>query len=253
MSDYDYTKNDVPFDESPDDFLIGNVASAADKDVDAVEKDNRFLQVPPGEQVLQLVGFMALPAPRYFKCFVNGQMTGFSSHAVAPKFALASNPKATISDNFVLPPADAAGLQAYFHGIPESSTEPGVPSKMQAGIMGNRFSHFINRLGFVWGPGQNFPVEAQRLGNWKGRLIGAKVKAGNGTYKAKDGTERDRNNSIEWFSYKKVDGAGAPATVPLLPGGQGPRQGNGQAVQSRPAVNVVPVPVSVGSAGLDVI
>jgi hypothetical protein len=208
--------SDERYEENPDDFLLGNCLSQAEKDADAIEKDNRFLPVPPGEQILVVAGFFGAPQGAYHKVFVGGVLTGFDAYAVSVKFALASNPKATISDRFILPPSGDAATKAYFCGVPEASGDrAGTPSKMPAGILGNRFAHFINRLGYTWGPGQPFPLEAQRLGSWKGRMIRAEVKAGAGTYKAKDGTEKSRDNSIAWFSYKvAAPGSAAP------PGGQ---------------------------------
>lgn len=221
---------DERYEENPDDFLLGNCMSQAKKDADGIELENKFLPVPPGEQLLTVAGFFGAPQTGYHKVFVNGVLTGFDAFAVSVKFALASNPKATISDRFILPPTDPTALKAYFHGVPEASGDKaGTPSKMASGILGNRFAHFINRLGYQWGPGQPFPLEAQRLGAWKGKLIKAEVKKGEGTYPAKDGTQKSRDNSIVWFSYKPAPAGSTATTVATPPssGGQPGSNGNG--------------------------
>lgn len=245
MSDYDYTS--VPFDENPDDFLIGNVANAADKTAEQIELENRFLSVPPGKQTLEVLGFFGPPEKGYQRVFVNGQLVGFEAYSVSVKFGHASNHRETITDRFVLPPGDAASLKAYFHGVPEARENgigSGKPSKMAPGILGNRFAQFIHRLGFVWPLGGAFPVEAQKIGNWKGRKVNALVKAGSGTYKAKDGSEKARDNQINWFSYEPFTGtvlrAAAPGTVRNLPG-----------LASAPQPELAAA--AVADAGLDVI
>jgi len=209
---YDYTADDrVPFDENPDDFLIGNVG-AGDKSADQIEQENYFAPVPAGEQELVVVGFTGAPKSAYHKVFVNGQIVGFTAFSVGVKLGMPENPKRTVTDFFTLPPEDAKQRQAYYYGVPENKDVPGTPSKLQAGVDGNRFSHFIARLGFDFPPGGTLPQEAQRLGNWKGRKIVATVIAGSGTYTGRDGKERQRDSKVKWFSYK-------PAGSPIAQGG----------------------------------
>jgi hypothetical protein len=222
--DYDYTRdNSIPFDDDPDSFLLGGV-TAPDKTAEQIEEENAW-GVPPGEHLFEVVGFTGAPVKSFHKVFVNGQLTGFEAYSVGVRLGLASNPRRTITDFFVLPPEDPKAAHSYYHGVPEDRLNAGHASKLQAGIDGNRFSHFINRLGFPFPPGGTLPVEAQRLGGWKGRRVLATVSPGTGTYIGRDGKERQRDGRIKWFSYKP-----APA------GEQMGQAAQGQA-GSRPAVD----------------
>jgi hypothetical protein len=229
----DWTQDNIV--DDPSAYLLGNCMSDAEKDTDAIEKENRFLPVPPGEQLLVIAGFFGPPKSFYHKVWLNGVPTGFEASVVAVKLALASNPRATLSDRFTLPPRSPDGIKAYFHGVPAVTQGPdeGKPSKMQAGILGNRFQHFINRIGFPWGPGQPFPLEAQNMLGWRGRMVLCDIKKGDGTYKTKDGIEKPRDNSVAWFTYKPAP-AGSVA-VTAAPSG-GPAAG-AEFIRPNPAAN----------------
>jgi|GEM_PF-3852282 len=207
---YDYTREDhVPFDENPDDFLIGNV-TAGDKSAEEIEKENSFSTVPPGDHLLVVSGFRDAPQKGYFKVNVNGQFVGFEAYSVKVRFALPNDPKCTIDDFFLLPPEGRDALNAYYNGVPEG--------KKQAGWAATKFVHFINRLGYPFPPGAPLPESARRLGNWKGRAIHALVEAGKGSYKDKDGNDRPRGPQIKPFSYRVSE-----ATL----GGHGPQGSTG--------------------------
>ena len=242
---YDYTRDDVPFADNPDDFLIGNVTGGA-KSADEIEKENSFSQVPPGEHLLVVAGFAEPPKPTHQKVTLDGQLSSFATHSVRVRLALPDNPKCTINDFFLLPPDDPKQQQAYFNGLPEG--------KKQAGWSAAKFVHFINRIGFPWGPGEPMPEAARRLGNWKGRTVIATIEAGNGTYKDDQGNERQRGPQVKSFSYRKSDGApaagaavgGAARTThaghsagrPAMAGaGAGGNSGGGRGVHADAAVN----------------
>lgn len=225
MSEHDYTAEDFA---NPDDFLIGDV-TAGDKSADQIEAENYFAPVPPGEQRLVVVGFTGAPQNGYHKVFVNGQLVGFNAYSVGVKLGMPGAPKRTVTDFFTLPPDNPRDLNAYYYGVPESREKPGTPSTLQPGVDGNRFSHFINRLGFNFPPGGKLPPEAQKLGNWKGREIVATVIAGTGTYTGRDGKERPRDSKVKWFSYK-------PAGTPIAPAASAGQPSSRPAARPAPAM-----------------
>jgi hypothetical protein len=196
--EYDYTRGDdiatdddsgVPF--GTDDYEIKGSA-IADQSADEIERQNSFREIPPGDHLLVVVGFRGSPEEKSSEVIVDGSRVTFRAAMVRVKLALVGDLNATIEDSFLLLPDDRAYNNAYFKGVPVGKKEPGWQAK--------KFAHFINRIGFTWLPGQPLPTEAKRLGNWKGRKVGATIIDG-GTYQTNTGETKKSWNKIKPFSY----------------------------------------------------
>lgn len=192
MPTYDYTKDDIP-PESAEDFTIADVTASA-KSADQLEAENGFQEVPPGDHLLIVKGFVGPPQPDCQKVFVNGRLVSYNTHVIKVIFMLPDQPRATVRDSFRLPPASPGDLHAYYEG--KSKPEDKSPRFDAA-----KFLHFISRLGWPYPPGGKLPEEARALRNWKGRAIHATVVPGR-PWVGNDGKERQGFNSIKLFSYR---------------------------------------------------
>jgi hypothetical protein len=196
---------------SPEDdvenFEIADV-SAPTATADDIEKNNGFREVPPGDHILVVKGFRGPVESDSYRVKVGEQLRSYTSHSVRVTFCLPGDPRATVEDYFILPPANPSELEAYYRGVPTDKPD------QTPGNAANKFYHFISRLGFPYPPGGKLPDGARRLGNWKGRAIGASVVDG-GTYTDKSGATKKGWNKVKYFSYRPADHqAHGPQTIP---------------------------------------
>ena len=212
MPGYDYTReDDAVYDsiapgssapsESPDDFVIAAPAESY-KTAEEIEAESVFRDIPPGEHELVVCGF-SKPKLERKDVYVNGKRASYSAYSVLVKLCLADDPRAQISDYFILPPATASELPAYLHGSKG-------PEGKGAGFMASKFYYFIQRIGFVYPKGGLLPAEALRLGNWKGRRIIATVEAGKPYFDAVTGENKPGKPSVKLMSYRPASGSNQP-------------------------------------------
>jgi hypothetical protein len=237
MAEYDYTKDDVPFNvpgEDVDNFMLPDVA-APQQTAEEIEKSNGFRDIPPGDHILVVQGFRGGPEPVQHTVQVNGQIASYNTYSIKVKFSLPTDPRATVEDYFVLPPADQGELTAYYRGVPTDKTN------QTPGMAANKFYHFIGKLGFPYPPGGKLPEAARKLGNWKGRAIAATIVDG-GNYTDKDGNHKKAFNKIKFWSYRQANHENnGPGSIPgSIPG-------------STPAVHAgrQSVAAATAAAGLD--
>lgn len=209
-NDYDYTKGDsVPFGSPDDDLDAFELPSAAApvRTAEDIEKENSFREIPAGDQILVVAGLAEAPSEDHHRVQMpDGTIGAFVSYSIRVKFHLPNDPRATISDFFVVPPADPGHLAAYFDGIePNKSGQYNPNSK---GLAASKFYHFLGRLGFPYAPGENLPPAATKVSNWKGRAIIATVVEGN-EYVGRDGKPKKGRNQIKFFSYRQTPGSAA--------------------------------------------
>lgn len=262
----DWTQSDG-FDPSGDgsdidNYDIGEVA-ASNQTADEIAKANAYPEIPPGEQILIMGGFAAPPKEQLCKVILDGQLASYDSAMVNVIFHTPGNPKATVRDMFLLPPADARQMRAYHYGLAIDPKTQQAYTDAKPGRDSNKFFHFIGRLGFSYPAGGKLPAEARRLGNWKGRAIIATVRAAK-PYTGKDGTQKDGFPSIKFYSYKPAPNgavAGGGANTTANNNGASTHAGNGNSAATstphgRPATQAAGQLAGVGagagaSNGLD--
>lgn len=198
---HDYTREDAPYDDQSeiDDYVIAG-AAAPPKTAEQIQKENVFVEIPPGEYLLRVHSIPERPKSDFYKVNLDNRLMSYQSDSARVKFCLPDNPKATIEDYFVFPPNDDAEMKAYWQGVP--------PGKTAAGFAANKFYQFIGALGFPYPAGGRLSEEGRTLRNWKNRIIRVTVIAGQAYIDKKTGLEKPGRNQIKLFSY--------------LPGGDGP-------------------------------
>jgi hypothetical protein len=211
-AEHDYTRDGtdgVPFDSDPADYRIGDVQAPEDRDADKIERENGFRTIPPGRHVLVVRGFRDQPEEKYYPVMLSGRQSGFTAAQVKVRLSLPNDPRATIEDIFLLPPADPREHAAYWHGVPDGQN--------QGGFQANKFLHFIERLGFPFPAGGRLHPDGQHLRNWIDRPIVAEVKDGD-YYKDSEGNSKKGFNKVKLFSYERH----VPGTATRSPAGAGP-------------------------------
>jgi hypothetical protein len=210
---YDYTSDDrKPVDVNAliDAFEIPDVA-AIDKTADEIDGERAFAEVPVGTHDLVITGFLikkgeSSPFQRIKKDqYLDGVRYSLDTYAIAVKYALLSNPRYQVTDNFWLPPSDAKLLRVYYEGSKAPDSKPAG-----RGFMANKFYQFIDRLGFPYPKGGSLPKEARMVKNWIGRTIRATIVAGDAMTDQTTGEERPGRNQVKPFSYEKC---GSPKTA----------------------------------------
>lgn len=229
MSDYDYTASNNGVDA--DEYAIGAFTPPA-KSADEIAKENGFRDIPPGEHILVVSSVVINPAQCFNVVMPNNQVANYLANTATVRLSMPNDPRASITDGFTLPPDNPDHHEAYNQG--GTPAKPGIDPKTskpykvgQAGMAANKFVHFMDRLGFVDAEG-NLTAAGKKPSNWKGRAIKAKVKAGFGTYKDKEGVEKPSRANIQMFSYERADAAAMNAVSG--PSGSSTGSGNRQAV-----------------------
>jgi hypothetical protein len=198
---HDYTQDDVPF-GNVDDFALPN-ALAVDKTSEQIADENSFKPIPVGEHVLMVHSIPEIPQITLVKVMADGAIDSFESYALRVKLCLPDDPMSTIEDYFRCPPGNPQQRRAYVDGV--AFKKDGTPGNGKPGFDANKFYNFIGAIGFDYPPGGMLPPEALILGNWKGRLVRAKVVPGTAYRKPGDTEDRQGRNQIGLFSYERVD------------------------------------------------
>lgn len=215
-ADYDYTRDDSGDSEG---YAIRSFVPPT-KTADDIAKENGFRDIPPGKHVLDVAN-VTIKQPELFRVLLDGKLTSFLSATATVRLSLPSDPRASIMDNFILPPDNPAEARAYSEGKKPADSKPGS-KEGQAGMPCNKFYHFADRLGIVDAATGNLTAAGSVPSKWKGRAIVATVKAGSGTYVAKDGTVKAGMPNIQMFSYEKADAAAMSGRPAAAAGGRQP-------------------------------
>ncbi len=229
-TDYDYTADDRAILDAEanaggiDDFTFGGggvVETTADE-LEAQQKAREFREVPLGDHLLEIVGFLKEPKLQRKEAYVNGRRISYSAYSVVAKFAMPDDLNAQVTDYFLLEPSDPQGLIAFTQG----SAKPDGKTK---GFMATKLYHFLERIGFHVVKGQRLPDAALRLGNWKGRQAWASIIPGDPYYDATEAREKPGRNQIKLFSYRPASspppsaipavGLASPSARPAMPPG----------------------------------
>lgn len=233
----DYTTEADPYDlEIAADFM-------ADKDAEQIEQENSFREIPPGEHLLRVIGVSGLKRDEpihqeFFEVYVEGKKASYDAHKLNVRFCLADDSGAQITDMFVVPPGNPKQREAYLHGSKN-------PDGKGAGFWANKFTHYIQRLGWSFGAGEPIPAEACRTANWKGKLVMATVIAGT-PYEDKQTREmKDGRAQIKSFSYRAVGDNAEPQ--PSARPATRPSPAPAPAAKPRPAANPATVPKGLSS------
>lgn len=189
-------------------FLIGECVTPEGYDANRIEVENSDREPPPGEHVFLCVGIVGEPKQQQVNVFVDKYSAHFFAMNIGVKFVLESDPGASVTDYFTLPPLDPSQHRAYFRG---SDKQDGLRPGNQA----NKFVHFIERLGFPWPAGSPMPIEARNPNNWKGRRIIATSRPSYQkiTTNSQTGLEETKlvRANFKWFSYRSAyDANGQP-------------------------------------------
>lgn len=180
-NDYDYTKEETPFDANPgDDYEISEGAVAPTATAEDIERDSGFKPIPVGkEQELIVIGFLVTkdsktPVVHQYKdCFFGSRRESFEVDVVTVKLALVSDQSCQVLERFVLPPGDPHGTKCYLESTSKPDGKPGLK-----GFDAKKTFHFLERLGYVWPRGGKLPEDARKLKNWIGKKIIADIVQG---------------------------------------------------------------------------
>jgi hypothetical protein len=212
---YDYTKDSQDDSEG---YAIRSFVPPT-KTADEIAKENGFRDIPPGKHVL-VVAAVTIKAPELFRVMLGGKLTSFLSATATVRLSLPSDPRASIMDNFILPPDNPAEARAYSDGHKPAGNGPNAKDG-QAGLPCNKFYHFADRLGIVDAATGNLTAAGSVPTKWKGRAIVATVKAGSGTYTdKKTGEVKAGMPNIQMFSYDRADAAAVGARLDAAQGGR---------------------------------
>lgn len=216
---YDYTQQTAA--SEAESFQIGRVK--ATKSADQIEQeaaDREYRQIPVGDHILTVAGFVKAPEPKQRNCYVDGVARQYTVYQVGVRLALEGDPQAQTVEWLDLPPYQDSDLNCYLYGSKNSDGR-------NAGFGASKFFQFIGRLNPAWHvePGQELPDDALTLGNWMRRRVVATIETGKvekdpATQAPKvnpnTGLPFEPRNQVKLFSYKAVDGGGAgrPASAP---------------------------------------
>lgn len=172
-------------------------AFVPEKSADEVAAQNGRRDVPPGEHLFTVAGFLGVPETKSIDVYVDGKQTSYLGWTVGIRLALANDPGASIVDFFTMPPSQPSEHRAYFHGGKNADTK-------NPGFHANKFMQFLRAIGYDWPAGTPFPEDARKIKNWLGRKVIATVEEGNARPKENLETgvmEEVVRREIKLFSY----------------------------------------------------
>jgi len=213
-----------------EDFEFAPIAAVnSAEEIEEAAASREFRPIPLGEHLLVVAGFHGYPKPVYRTGYYRGQSVSWTAYSVGVRLALASDPQATMLDFFDLPPTSPTEVQYYQHA------SKGTDGK-NAGFFAEKFTHFISRLGWPFPKGAPIPIEACKIGNWKGREIIATIEMGKVNKDKIDlttGQPFPPRPQVKLFSFRPAE-----STIRGQAGAGGqvhPSMGGGAGVQQRPA------------------
>lgn len=261
MSEQDWTQGEGLPEEalSAENFVIGGTG-ATNHDADTIESENSFSDLEPGDYLLKVSGFGKFEK-KLHPTFINGQPVNYEAYQVVVRFADASNPRATITNLFRLPPENVDDLNAYNNGTNNKGTGG-------SSFLAKIFVHFLDKLfpGEAWvsdgNGGKVMSPKAKTLANWKGRPIWAQVEAkeqekdasGEPKINPTTGEPYPPRNQIKLFSFRpSVEGGPSPFPQKAAK----PPAAGQRTTRANPTAVAAPVGVGMGApngfadAGLD--
>ncbi len=159
--------DDVPFGEEEDLYFAETVAPAdADQ---TVQGQQGFSEIPPGTHELVITGRLGGFKEMMFNTTVKDPRTGveraigYVTNKVTLKIGLASNPKASMLFDIIMPPSSGNPdhTLAYWHGVPKG--------KKAQGWHAHTFRLLVDKAIAPWPQGQPMPAAARSFRNWVGR------------------------------------------------------------------------------------